>query len=127
LFSTIEHAEVADTQQGTLRGIGLPLLSSLRGTPGAIEPIRVGAHDQSNSAIVFGDRLFLKIFRKVEPGINPDYEMARYLTQQGLFTRLPRVAGAVEFQPRVGSPLTLATLLEWVPNDGSAWDAMLLT
>jgi maltose alpha-D-glucosyltransferase / alpha-amylase len=126
LFAIIEHAEVINTQQGTLRGIALPLFSSLCGAQGAIEPIRVVAHDQSNSAIVFGDRLFLKIFRKVEPGLNPDYEVARYLTQQGVFTRLPRVAGAVEFQPPVGSPLTLATLLEWVPNDGSAWDAMLL-
>jgi maltose alpha-D-glucosyltransferase / alpha-amylase len=126
LLGAIEHTDAFQTPHGTLRGVHSPLYSALRGEPGATEPIRLATHDQSNSAIVFGNRLFLKIFRKVEPGLNPDYEIARYLTQQGRFTRLPRVAGAIEFQPLVGPALTLATLQELVPNDGSAWDAMLL-
>jgi trehalose synthase-fused probable maltokinase len=126
LLGAIEHTQAIETPQGIFRGVHTPLYSTLRGNREAIEPIRIAAHDQSNSAIVFGNRLFLKIFRKVEPGLNPDYEIARYLTQQGRFTRLPRVAGAIEFQPHVGSALTLATLQECVPNDGSAWDAMLL-
>jgi trehalose synthase-fused probable maltokinase len=125
LFSLIENRETIDTAQGALVGKQTSLFSSLRGAAAEIEPIKTASHDQSNSAITLGVRLFLKIFRRVEPGINPDYEIARYLTQQGQFTRFPRLAGAIELQPSVGTTVTLATLQQWIPNQGSAWNAML--
>jgi maltokinase len=38
--------------------------------------------EQSNSSVVFDDRLVLKIFRKLEPGVNPELEMLRFLTKR---------------------------------------------
>lgn len=116
---------VPPNEDGELRGVRLRFFDEADGIGTGTEPIRPASHDQSNSAVSFGDRWFLKVFRKVEPGINPDYEIARYLTEQGQFTRLPRMAGAIEFQPHGGPAMTLATLQEMVPNDGSAWAAML--
>ncbi len=46
--------------------------------------------DQSNTSINYGDALLLKLFRKIEPGLNPDYEIGSFLTERG-FKHAPRV------------------------------------
>ena len=56
----------------------------------------VGA-EQSNSSIVFDDRLVLKVFRKLEPGINPELEMLRFLTKQG-FPNIAPLQGWYEYE-----------------------------
>ena len=53
--------------------------------------------EQSNTSLVFGDRLFLKLFRRLETGVNPDFEIGRQLTERVGFTRVPAVAGAFEY------------------------------
>ena len=128
LLEIVERGETVSAgtkAAGVLRGLRSSQFDMLRGSPSTAVPVRAMAHDQSNSAVVFGDRLFLKFFRKIEPGSNPDLEIARYLTERTAFTRLPRLAGAIEFQPVAGPPMTLATLQELVPNEGDAWTAML--
>src|SRR5436189_70238 len=46
------------------------------------EPRAVGV-EQSNSSVVFGDRLILKAYRKLEAGINPELELLRFLSERG--------------------------------------------
>jgi maltose alpha-D-glucosyltransferase/alpha-amylase len=84
-----------------------------------------GRAEQSNSSLLYGDRLILKLFRKVEPGTNPDLEVSRYLAAQR-FPHTPPLAGWLELRPRRGGkpsaePLTLALLQAYVPNEGDAW------
>jgi trehalose synthase-fused probable maltokinase len=110
---------------GRFVGVPSPLFAELQGSPQACLFVRPAAHDQSNSAVQFGERLFLKVFRKLEPGLNTDYEIARFLTVQQKFSQFPRVAGAIEFQASTGDSAIAATLLEWVPNEGDAWHAAL--
>lgn len=76
--------------------------------------------EQSNTSVLFGQSLILKLFRRVEDGVNPDLELGRYLTERARFPHTPRVAGALEYQ-RGGEPATLAILHEFVPNEGDAW------
>jgi trehalose synthase-fused probable maltokinase len=45
--------------------------------------VRLMGVEQSNSSLVFDDQLVLKVFRKLEPGINPELEMLRFLTARG--------------------------------------------
>lgn len=76
--------------------------------------------EQSNTSVVYGNRLILKLFRRLEEGINPDLEIGRFLTERG-FAHIPPVAGALEFRRSSGEPVTLAILQGFVVNQGDAW------
>ncbi len=77
--------------------------------------------EQSNTSVLYGQELILKLFRRVEDGVNPDLELGRYLVERAGFPHTPRVAGALEYQRGGGEPATLAILHEFVPNEGDAW------
>jgi maltose alpha-D-glucosyltransferase/alpha-amylase len=88
--------------------------------PTPLEPKIVTA-EQSNSSIIYGDRLIMKLFRRLEPGLNPDLEIGRFLTEQTSFAHVPPAAGALEYHGPVGEPSSLAFLQGFVPNQGDAW------
>jgi maltose alpha-D-glucosyltransferase / alpha-amylase len=77
--------------------------------------------EQSNTSVLFGDRFIMKLYRKLEPGVNPDLEIGRFLTETAHFPYIPPVAGAVEYQRDGAEPLTIAMLQRFVPNQGDAW------
>ncbi|MCC6418573.1 MAG: putative maltokinase, partial [Gemmataceae bacterium] len=85
-----------------------PLTPSLNLTP------------QTNTSILFGDRLILKVFRRAEEGLNPDLEMVRFLNAKG-FAHVPTVVGCVEYRTRRTEPITLGVLQSYVVNEGHAW------
>jgi maltose alpha-D-glucosyltransferase/alpha-amylase len=105
--------------QNDLVGTAGPVFAELRGE-GDLEPVPLRA-EQSNTSVRFGDRLVLKLFRKLEPGINPDLEIGHFLTDETTFRHSPRVAGSLEVRQRGQEPLTLGILQEFVPNEGDAW------
>jgi len=76
--------------------------------------------EQSNTSVSFGATLILKLYRRVEPGINADVEIGEYLTRQG-FDHAPRVAGTLSLRRGRSSQLVLGMLQEFVPNEGDAW------
>jgi len=78
--------------------------------------------EQSNSSVVFGDRLVLKVLRQLADGTNPDLEVGRFLTERTDFTRAAPVAGALEYQVPRGEPVTLGILHGYVQNEGDAWE-----
>jgi maltose alpha-D-glucosyltransferase/alpha-amylase len=81
---------------------------------------RVSA-EQRNSSIVYGDRLILKLFRRLEAGRNPDIEIAKYLTEKAHFDHTPAFMGAVEYFREPGEPAALAMLQRLIPNEGDGW------
>jgi len=73
-------------------------------------------------AALRGGRLAFKAFRRLEPGVNPDLEIGRFLTEKTTFRNVPRVAGWLEVRPRTpGEPATLGVLREVIPDEGDAW------
>ena len=88
-----------------------------RGAP--LDP-RPRKSEQSNTSISFGDRLILKVFRRLEPGINPDLEIGQALTDAG-FEHVPAVAGWLAYRP-AGDSAALGILQQFVENQGDAWE-----
>jgi len=93
--------------------------TALRQVEGSLEPDLFHA-EQSNTSVVYGHRLILKVFRRAEEGLNPDYEIGMHLNRQG-FPHAPQVLGALEFARNGTAGRTLAILHELVPNEGDAW------
>ena len=58
-------------------------------------PSRVSSAEQSNTSILLGDRLFLKLFRRLQAEENPDVEMGRFLTEIAHFPRIPPFLGEI--------------------------------
>jgi trehalose synthase-fused probable maltokinase len=81
-------------------------------------PRRLGG-EQSNTSLVVGD-LVMKSLRRPPPGLNPELEIARFLTTRTAFRDVPRLAGSVEYEI-AGETATLAVVQELVPNAGDGW------
>ena len=64
-----------------------------RGTPGSALRARRGSAEQSNTSILFGDKLIMKLFRRQQPGPNPDTEIGRYITESTHFTHIAPFGG----------------------------------
>jgi maltose alpha-D-glucosyltransferase/alpha-amylase len=77
--------------------------------------------EQSNSSVVFGDQLILKLFRRAEEGINPDLEIGQFLTERIGFQHSPSVAGSIEYRPKAGQSAAVGILQSYIPNEGDAW------
>ncbi len=83
----------------------------------------VPAIDTSNTAIIFGDRYFFKLFRKLDPGLNPDLELVRYLSDMTAFSHCPPYGGSIGVgSMNDNSYLNLGMLSGKVDNRGDAWE-----
>jgi trehalose synthase-fused probable maltokinase len=81
----------------------------------------VSGAEQSNSSIIFGKSFILKLFRKLEEGINPDVELGNFLTGRG-FKNSPAVLGNIDYKTGDGqSSAAVGLLQQFVPNQGDAW------
>lgn len=107
--------------RGVFRFTPTPILAEI--LPHAPETATRLSADQSNTSIVYEQRAILKLFRKLEPGPNPDFEITNYLTRETAFRGVPRLAGAVTYEADGEEPTTLAVLQEFVPNQGDSWTA----
>ena len=84
-------------------------------------PSSVSRAEQSNTSVIFGDRYILKLFRKIEPGVNPDIEIGAFLTEHG-FRNTPAVLASLQYQPPAGTePYSVCILQDFVRNQGDAW------
>jgi trehalose synthase-fused probable maltokinase len=80
--------------------------------------------EQSNTSVVIGERLILKVFRLLEAGDSPDIEIGAFLADAG-FTETPALAGSITWEPDGAAPRAAVMLQELVTADGDGWSAML--
>jgi maltose alpha-D-glucosyltransferase/alpha-amylase len=116
LLAIIGQREEIATSRGSMRGVVT--------APINIAPerkwVRAGG-DQSNSVAFLNDRHVLKVFRRLEPGPNPEFEIGRYLTERR-FPRIPPLVGAIEYNRPSLEPGTLGVLQTSVKHQGSGWE-----
>ena len=108
-------------QRGELASLQTDYIRQMReeGLP-PLEPSLTRA-EQSNSSIIFGDRLILKLFRRLEEGVNPDLDIGRFLAARR-FPHVPALAGALEYRRPDGARMTVGLLSAYVANSQDAWD-----
>jgi len=123
----------AATTAGTLYGSRSIVFNQVRGTQPL--PARTGSAEQSNTSILYDQKLILKLFRRLQPGENPDVEIGRFLTEVAGFPRIAPFLGSINLTPgapsqtvsslEVGSHqaenTAVAMLQELVPNEGDGW------
>ncbi len=136
LLASMQEERSIAMHAGTVQADNISL-TSRSASADTLSPIARTAPDQSNTSIIFGRRLIMKLFRRVEPGPNPDVEINEYLADRG-FARVPPVLATITYTPgptgsglqtaggRVLSdppemPASLAMLQEFIPNQGNGW------
>lgn len=82
---------------------------------------RLGGAEQSNTSICFGDRAILKLYRRLEPGENPDVEITRFLTRRARFERVPAFLGALRFEDADGTTTVAGIVQRFIRASGDGW------
>jgi maltose alpha-D-glucosyltransferase/alpha-amylase len=103
---------------GDVIALPTPHLARLRGDDDLA--VRLGTAEQTNNSVIFGERLILKLFRRIEFGQHPDLEVSRFLTDVG-FPNIAPVAGSVVYRKGRTQTAAMAMLQAYVPNQGDAW------
>ncbi len=85
---------------------------------------RVLSAEQSNTSIIYDNKFFLKLFRKVDRALNPDVELTQFLTEHTTFKSIPPFVGMMEWKYDNDS-LVLGMMQEMVENNGDAWTYMI--
>jgi maltose alpha-D-glucosyltransferase/alpha-amylase len=120
LLETIARRRNVKGERGAITGTSSRSRRDLRNTADLHAQILKG--EQSNTAILYGDRFFMKLFRRIEPGVNTDLEVTRFLNEETSFINTPRLAGALQYETEpAAEPSTLAVLQNYVENSGDAW------
>ncbi|MHB8253220.1 MAG: maltose alpha-D-glucosyltransferase [Acidiferrobacter sp.] len=102
----------------------------IQGVPVGTDEIVVSADDlvrrsnarSTNTSVAIGDHLFLKGYRHLRQGVNPEAEMGRFLSDVVHFPHAVPVLGTLEYQSGEGGVVTLALLQAYVENQGDGWD-----
>jgi trehalose synthase-fused probable maltokinase len=87
-------------------------------------PVSVMKAEQSNTSVKFDDRVIMKLYRRSEPGVNPELEIGRVLTARH-FRHSPSLVGALEYTGEHAEPTTLALAQTFLTNQGNAWEYVL--
>ncbi len=119
LLDLIAHAGELPMRKGALRGEPSTLFAGLRGE--GILPPRRSSAEQSNTSIFFGDRLIMKLFRRLQFGPNPDVEIGRHLTEESAYRNIAPFGGAIAYSLDGQEPATVAMLQGLVQNEGDGW------
>lgn len=87
------------------------------------QPTRLLSGEQSNTSIRIGDEAIAKVFRKVQPGLNPDVEIGSFLRTRTDFTHAPALLGIAEW--RAVDVWSIAAFQAFQPNQGDGWTWLL--
>jgi maltose alpha-D-glucosyltransferase/alpha-amylase len=121
LLEAVARGDRFPGARGEVRAVsGAALRSMWEPSQGPLAPSLMKV-EQSNSSVVYANRLVLKLFRRLEEGLNPDLEIGSFLTEKTEFRNVPMLAGHLEYVSNEGKRITLGILQGYIPNHGDAW------
>ena len=110
---------------GSIRFAATSAYAELVGPDAALLPVTLRSAQSSNTGVELGGRLFLKGYRRLRAGVNPETEIGRFLTEVAHFPHCVRLAGTIDYITGSGDPMSLAMLQAYVDNQGDGWSATL--
>ena len=121
LFNTVINRRKIKGLKGEFAGLPSKRLKAMTANKNLPIPSRPLKVEQSNSAILYDETLFLKLYRKLDDGVNPELDILSYLGNRGNFKNIPPYAGVIEYNSGKKEPLTVAIMQGYVENSGNAW------
>ncbi|MBP0491288.1 maltose alpha-D-glucosyltransferase [Roseomonas indoligenes] len=118
VLAALRDGAVAETDDGPVLFMGGERMAALE--LGETPTVRRLPGEQSNSSIIVGEEVVLKLLRKVFSGIHPEAEMTRHLTDAG-YANIAPLRGEVVRNGTDGEPVTLMLLQGFVRNQGDGW------
>jgi maltose alpha-D-glucosyltransferase / alpha-amylase len=82
---------------------------------------RIGV-EQSNTSMIVNEQLVLKLYRRLQSGVQPEIEMARFLTEVAGFANTPAYLGSMHRIASSGEETALGIAFGLVPNQGDGWN-----
>ena len=119
-IAELNKGSAIDIGDGKLLFCVSPSWEAVEGEP----DVRFIGAEQTNVSMVVDERIMLKIYRRVRPGLQPELELAQFLTDVAHYQNTPKFLGAVEHVAKSGVHTALAIAFAFVPNQGDAWNAV---
>jgi predicted trehalose synthase len=123
LLHRMRSGGIETVEEGTLRFRWAASAGAYLTPPTRTVDVRPVGVEQSNSSIVYGETLILKAFRRVEPGVNPELDLLRFLSERD-FPNIAALAGWYEFEGRF-IDATLGILQEFLAGARDGWELAL--
>ncbi|MBA3598861.1 MAG: maltose alpha-D-glucosyltransferase [Methylibium sp.] len=118
MLALVREGRTLATSDGEIRFLPTSRLDEI--DLGPSPEVRYLSAEQSNSSVVLGEQVILKLIRRMQPGIHPEVEMGRYLTEGG-FANIALTLGEVTRVAADGAPQVMAVLQKFMHNQGDAW------
>src|SRR6202035_5495459 len=119
LFRLMQDRQRADGKVGQL--VGAAHESLMENIKSVLPKSEVLGGEQSNSSMLFADKFFLKLYRKLEDGVNPDVEVTRFLTERAQFENVPAFGGSIEYRRAKSQPTVVCLLQDAITSEADAW------
>jgi maltose alpha-D-glucosyltransferase/alpha-amylase len=118
LLENLRAAQVIEDDRHRIEFV--PTAKFRDGGPLAVQEVHTVDTEQSNTTVLIGTEYVIKLFRRLERGLNPEIEVGRFLTETVPFSHTPPLLGSVELK-KDGGRAAVAVVHGFVQNQGDAW------
>lgn len=118
VIRNLRHQFTLRWEGGEIQFIGTAQLNHIEDKPA--DEVSVLSAEQSNTSVIIGESMVLKVIRRVVQGIHPESEIGGYLTEQG-YANIAPMLGEVRRVDAQGQAHTLMILQGFLSNQGDAW------
>ena len=116
-----DQMKVPGTDGSELSGIRGGSVTKNSPSRSELFPSRVAEGEQNNTSIIYGNRFLLKLYRRLQDGINPEPEILKFLAEVACFTIVPEYSGEIVYHASGGTVFELGVLQSFIPSHGDAW------